>query len=80
MYRIFLKIKNKEEIVPEKQTLITDADVLKNMGTILLKINIQGIEYEIKTYAVLKGLICGFLLGNNFCLKYGLVIDFGKRK
>jgi hypothetical protein len=53
--------------------------VLENTGTILLKIKIQDIEYEIKTY-VLKGLIFKILLGNNFCLKYGLIIDFGKKE
>ncbi|KAE9534032.1 hypothetical protein AGLY_008768 [Aphis glycines] len=39
----------------------------------------EKIKYEIKAY-VLKGLICGFLLSNNFCFKYGLVIDLGKKE
>jgi len=54
VYIEYSLIKNKEEIIPEKQTLITGAgdSVLKNMGTILLKINIQGIKYEIKAYVL----------------------------
>lgn len=45
------------------------------MGTTQLKINILGTECEI--YAcVIKDLTCEFLLDNNFCLKYNLIIDF----
>ncbi len=83
MYRILLNKKQRRNfsIVPEKQTIITSANdsELENMGTILLKINIQGTKYEIKAY-VLKGLTCRLLLGNNFCLKYGLVIHFKKKE
>jgi len=48
------------------------------MGTTQLKINILETEYEINAY-VIKGLTCEFLLGNNFCLKYNLVIDFDNK-
>lgn len=71
-------MKNKE-ITLEEQTIITGADnsELKNMGTIKLKIKIQGIEI---TAYVITHLTCEILLGNNVCLKYDLVIDFGGKK
>ena len=73
-------IKNKNSIKPEPRTMITGADdsILKNMGTTQLKFNILGTEYEINAY-VIKGLTCEFLLGNNFCLKYNIVIDFDNK-
>jgi len=46
----------------------------------LLKINIQGIEYEINVHLnVLKDIIFKILLGNDFCLKHGIIIDFRKK-
>lgn len=73
-------IKNKNLITPEKQTTITRADnsILENMDTIQLKINILGTEYEINAY-VIKDLTYEILLGNNFCLKYNVVIDFNNK-
>jgi len=74
-------VKNKEDIFPVKADsfIAGNGSNIEVMGVILLKINIQGIEYKVNAF-VLKDVIFEILLGNNFFLEHGLIVDFRKKE
>lgn len=70
-------IKDKQHIKPKEQIIITGAgnDELVQIGTTELTIKINKFQYQIKAY-VIKSLNCKLLLGNDFNIKYNLIVDF----
>jgi len=74
-------VKNKEDIVPGTEFDLQTGNGSKSKleGEILLKIKINGYEYEINAF-VLKGATFNIILGNDFFFKYGLIVDYKKKE
>ena len=70
-----------KEIKPKEQIKITGADnnELIQKGTTEVTITINTLKYQIKVY-VIEGLNCNLLLGNDFNIKYNLIIDFKNKE
>jgi len=70
-------VKDKQEIKPKEQITITgdNNNELMQIGTTELIITINKLKYKIKVY-VIEGLTCKLLLGNDFNIKYNIIVDF----